>query len=132
MRREYDHQQPEHECGQQFDADGVIRLRKQRIGQGTLEHLGVNLDPRHRRIDRRGLDIVEPHRRGSDQHQLVRYLFVRNGSVEDVGCRNKDRRIVARKVNPKLTVAIGRNLQTPDGDALDAGLFGSDDDRRTY
>ena len=129
--REYDHQQPEHDCRQQFDADRVVRLRKQTPGQGTLKDLSVNLDTRHRRIDRRGLDIVEPHRRGPDQHQLVRYLFVRNGSVEHVGCRNKDRRIVARKVNPELAVAIGRNLQTPDGDALDTGFFGSDDDRRS-
>ena len=83
-RREYDHQQPEHECGEQFDADGVIRLRQQRMGQGALEHLGVDFDPRHRRIDRRGLDVVQPDRRGADQHQLARDLLRRDPPLEHI------------------------------------------------
>ncbi len=34
-----------------------------------------------------------------------------------------------RKMNPELAVAIGRNLETLDADALDAGLIGFDENR---
>src|SRR5258707_12481057 len=34
-------------------------------------------------------------------------------------------------MEPKLAVVIGRNLQTPDCDALDASLFGFDQDGRS-
>ena len=89
----------------------------------------MNFHPGDRGIDRRGLDIIKAHRRRSDQHQLARDHAGRDILIKHIGRRNIDRGIVMREMDPELAVAIGRKLQTADGDALDAGFVGLDQDR---
>ena len=126
-RREDDHQDSEDQRGKKFQRDAVTRLREHRAGQRALEHLGVDFNARHRRRNRRGLDVVKPHRRGSDQHQLAADLFGRDVSFEQVLRRNIDRGIAASEMDPELAVGIRRNLETLDADALDSGLIGFDE-----
>ena len=45
-------------CRGQLGADGVVRIDKNRVAQHAFQHLGVNLDAGHRRIDRRRLDVA--------------------------------------------------------------------------
>ena len=129
LRRERDHQKSEQDGRAKFDNDAITRLRQHGAGQRALDHLGVDFHPRHGRGNRRGLDVVEADRRRSDQHQLARKLFGRGGPREHIGRGDKNRAIMMRKVNPELAVAIGRDLETLDADALDAGLIGLDEDR---
>ncbi len=78
--RERDHQQAEQQRGDELDGDAVDRLRDHRAGQRALQHLGMDLDAGHGARNRRGLDVVEPDRRGADQHQLAGDLVGRDTS----------------------------------------------------
>ena len=69
----------------------------------------------------------QSYRRRADQHELARDLFGRDAPLKHVGCRDIDRRIVGREMNPKLAVAVGRNLESFDGNALDTRLVGFDE-----
>ena len=88
----------------------------------------MDLDPGHGARHRRGLDVVEADRRGADQHQLAGDHVGRDVFLQHIDRGDIDRGIVAGIVNPELAVMVGRNLKPLDADALDAGLFGLDQD----
>ena len=88
----------------------------------------MNLHAGHGARHRRGLDVVEADRRGADQHQLAGDHVGRDVFLQHVDRGDVDRGIVAGIVNPELAVMVGRNLDALEAEALDAGLFGLDQD----
>ena len=48
---------------------------------------------------------------------------------EQIGRRDEAAAVVARKIDPQLPVAIGRNFEPPHADTADAGVVGPDNDR---
>jgi len=98
------------------------------LGQRGFQHLGVDFDPRNGRRNRGGLDVVKPDRGCSDQHQFTRDFLLGDASIDHIGGRNIDRRILTREMNPKLAVAVGRDFKTLDRDALDTLDAGFDED----
>ncbi len=130
IRREDDDENADDQRGEQLDAERVVRLRDDRAAQHAFDHLGVDLDARHGRGHRRGLDVVQPGRGGADQHQLAGDLARRHGVVEHVGCRDIDRGIAAGVMHPELAVLVGRDLDALEADGADAGLVGANQQRR--
>ena len=129
FRSKRDDQQSHDEGGEKFERNAVIRLRDHRAGQRALQHLGVDLHAGHGGRDRRGLDVVQSGRRRSDQHQLARDPVRCDAAFQHIDGRDIDRGIPVRIMHPELAIAIGRDGETLDADALDAGLVGLDQDR---
>ena len=63
---------PNSERGAQLRDHRVVRRGQRRVGQDAFQHLGVDFDPGHGRIDGRGLLIEQAGRRGADQDQPLR------------------------------------------------------------
>jgi hypothetical protein len=82
----------------------------------------------HGALDRCGLDVVEADRRGADQHQLAGDHVGRDVLLQHIERGDVDRGIVAGIVDPELAIMVGRNLDALEAEALDAGLFGLDQD----
>ena len=128
VRRERDHQEAEQKGAKKFVSEAVARLRDHRAGQRAFQHLRMNLDARHHGRHWRGLDVDQPGGGGSDQHQLAGDLVLRNAPLQDVDGRDVDRWVMMRVMYPELRVGVGRDLKVLHADALDAVLFGLDED----
>ena len=89
----------------------------------------MDLHAGHGARHRRGLDIVETDGRGADQHQFAGDLLGRDGLFQHVDRRDIERGIVPGVMDPKLAIAVGRQLKALDAETLDAALFGLDQDR---
>ena len=89
----------------------------------------MHLDPRQYRIDRRGLHIEQPDRRGSDQHQLAGDAGGLDRARQNITGRHVTRRIMAGEMDPELAVAVGWDLESRNGDGADSGGIGLDRQR---
>ena len=82
----------------------------------------MDFDARHGGIDRRGLQIEQPGRRGADQHQPLGKAVGRHTSLDHVDGGDVAGRVMRGEMHPKLAVAIGRQFQPGHRHAFDAGL----------
>ena len=90
----------------------------------------MDLDARHRRIDRRGLEVEQPDRRGAHEDELA-LEAERIGRARRAGPSPKrSASCRAGEMDPELAPAVGRDLERRAAHALDAGLVGLDQDRR--
>ena len=82
----------------------------------------MNLDAWNRGVDRRGLQIEQPDRRGADQNEPAVQPIRRHPALQNVLGRDVTRRIVFVEVDPELPVAVGRYFEAGHGDRPDAGV----------
>ena len=92
----------------------------------------MDLDARHRRIDRCSLEVEEPDRGRSDEDDLALEAAGIGRSRQHILRRNKAGFVVRAEMNPELPTPIGRNLEPSPakGDALNARLVHLDPESR--
>ena len=112
----------------QLGPDGIIRVDQKRFGQHAFENLGMHLDARHCRFDRRRLEVEKADRRRADQDEPAAQPVRRHGALQHVFGRNVTRRIVLVEMDPQLTVAVGRHFEARHRHRLHAGLVDAHQD----
>src|ERR1035437_8507832 len=106
-----------------FGGDRIIRIDQDGIRQHVFQHLHMHFDAGHRWIDRGRYDVAQADRGRAEQNQFAGNPVGRHAVLQNVLDRDVADRIVRAEMNPKLTVAIGRQFKTRDGDAVDtAGI----------
>ena len=88
----------------------------------------MDLDARHRTLDRRRLEIVEADGGGADERQLACDPPWIDAALEQVLDRDETLRIVAAEVHPQLTMIVGRQHQAAKPHASHARGVGPDQD----
>ena len=119
------------DCGQQnaqhnddgfLDGERIIWPDERPAGKNVLEQLGMDLDARHGRIERRSTQVEQARRTRSHQNDAPGDVFPRHLSGEDLPGRNVGRRVAMAKLNDNSPICIGRNFEIADLEVIKTGI----------
>src|SRR5260370_38859803 len=86
-----------------------------------LEHLGVNIDPRHRGIDRGCPQVEQTRSAGADKNDLSLDVVLRNLAGQHFPSRDILRLVVMAEFEKDPATTIGRHNDVADAAVVEAG-----------
>src|SRR5262249_27413989 len=119
---QHNHDEAEQDDGRVFDQIGPVGSLQILTVDHLFEDLGVNLDPRHGRVQWRRFEIQQALRRSADEHDIASELRDVEAGIEDLPDGYEPRRLAAGIVEDYVAMGVDRHDELPDLDVVQTGL----------